>query len=106
MSATGGETGLTVLAAPNDFLTSVMWRSEVTVGKCVGRQDLDRKRRTSGFSAMEFYRAEILFEFNLHDLALQLYGNVKYYATDTIYLPPLGLGKLRNMLTVACKLHF
>lgn len=47
MSAIGGENGLTVLAAPNKFLKSVMRRSEVAVGKCVGRQDLRRKRGTN-----------------------------------------------------------
>lgn len=63
VSATGGEKALTLLAAPNEFLMSVMRRSDVAVGNCVGRQDLGRKRRTSGLSAKEFYRAEILSEF-------------------------------------------
>ena len=91
VSATAGEKALTVLAAPNEFLMSVMQRSVVAVGNCVGRQDLERKRGTSGFSAREFYPTEVLSEFNLyclHDLALQLYQKLDYYTADTIFLQP------------------
>ena len=35
----------------DELLLLVEQRSEVAVGKCVGRQDLRRKRGTSGFSA-------------------------------------------------------
>ena len=35
----------------DERLLSVKQRSEVAVGKCVGRQDLRQKRGTSGFSA-------------------------------------------------------
>lgn len=54
MLATGRERGLTVFVAPNEFLMSVRRRSEVAVGKCVGRQDLRRKRGASGFSTRAF----------------------------------------------------
>lgn len=84
--AKGEEKVLTVLAAPIGSLTSVMRRSEVAVGKCVGRQDFRRKRGTSGSSAGELYRAEIShrlwdFESATPVLFCQL---LKYYATVTI----------------------
>lgn len=62
--ATEGEKGLTVIAAPNEYLVLVMRRSGVAVGQCAGRQDLGRKRETSYFSAGSLLpRFEILFDF-------------------------------------------